>query len=101
MHAESNYALKKWKSHLPSYLGNEGSYQKTVKGVLPLIYHAESRYALKKRKGHLPSYLSNVALHMSATCRYMCKVSKLGHALTLEPFELERHVNQVQTVRKV
>ena len=75
--------------------------QKTVNGVLPLIYHAESRYAFEKQKGHLPSYLSNVALHMSATCRYMCKVSKLGHALTLEPFELERHVNQVQTVRKV
>ena len=41
------------------YLGNEGSYQKTVKGVPPLIYHAESNYALKKWKGHLPSYLGN------------------------------------------
>ena len=42
-----------------SYLGNEGSYQKTVKGVPPLIYHAKSNYALKKWKGRLPSYLSN------------------------------------------
>ena len=45
-HAESNYALKKWKGRLPSYLSNEGSYRKTVKGVPPLIYYAESKYAL-------------------------------------------------------
>ena len=41
------------------YLGNEGSYQKTVKGVPPIIYHAESNYALKKWKGRLPSYIGN------------------------------------------
>ena len=41
------------------YLGNEGSYQKTVNGVPPIIYNAESNYALKKLKGRLPSYLSN------------------------------------------
>ena len=72
-----------------SYLSNKGSYQKTVKGVPPLIYHAKSIYAPEKWKGHLPSYLNNLALHVSATCWYMHKVSKLGHALTPEPFELE------------
>ena len=34
-------------------------YQKTIKGVPPIIYHAESNYALKKWKGCLPSYLGN------------------------------------------
>ena len=38
---------RKWKGHLPSYLGNKGSYQKNVKGIPPLIYHAKSNYALK------------------------------------------------------
>ena len=42
-----------------SYLRNEGSYQKTVKSVPPLIYYAESIYAFKKCEGRLPSYLSN------------------------------------------
>ena len=41
------------------YLGNEGSYQNSVKSVPPLIYHAESNYALEKWKGRLPSYLGN------------------------------------------
>ena len=45
--------------HGRSYLSNEGSYQKTEKGVPPLIYHAESNYALEKWKGRLPSYLGN------------------------------------------
>ena len=52
-HAESNYALEKWKGRLPSYLSNEGSYQKNVKGVPPIIYHAESKYALEKLIGRL------------------------------------------------
>ena len=72
-----------------SYLSNKGSYQQTVKGVPPLIYHAKSNYALEKWKGHLPSYLNNLALYLSATCWFMCKVSILGHALTLEPCELQ------------
>ena len=42
-----------------SYLSNKGSYQKTVKGVPPLIYHAKSNYALEKLKGRLPSYIGN------------------------------------------
>ena len=53
------YAVKKWKGHLPSYLGNESLYQKTAKSVPPIIYHAESNCALKKWKGRLPSYLCN------------------------------------------
>ena len=47
-HAESKYALEKWKGRLPSYLANEGSYQNFVKGGPPLIYHAKFKYALKK-----------------------------------------------------
>ena len=39
------------------------------------------------------SQVSDVAVHVSATCWYMCKVSKLGQAVTLEPFNIERHVN--------
>ena len=58
-HAKSKYALDKRKGHLPSYLGNEGLYKKTVKGVPPIIHHAESNYALKKWKGRLPSYRGN------------------------------------------
>ena len=42
----------------PTYLGNKGSYQKTVKGGPPLISCAESKFALKKWKGRLPSYLA-------------------------------------------
>ena len=42
-----------------SYLGNEGSYRKSVKGGPPLICHAEFKYALEKWKGRLPSYLGN------------------------------------------
>ena len=56
---EFKHAVEKWKGRIPSYLGNEGLYQKTVKGVPPIIYHAESNYALKKWKGRLPSYLGN------------------------------------------
>ena len=40
-HALFKYGLKKWKGRLPSYLGNEGSYQNSVKGRPPLIWHAE------------------------------------------------------------
>ena len=41
------------------YLGNKGSYWKTVKGLPPLINYAESKYALEKWKGRLLSYLGN------------------------------------------
>ena len=34
-----------------------------------------------------------MAVHVSATCWYMCKVSKLGQAVTLELFNVERRVN--------
>ena len=50
--------LRSKKKSRPSYLGNEGSYRKSVKGGPPLSYHAESKYALEKWKGHLPSYLN-------------------------------------------
>ena len=52
---KTQIAVNLWRQ----YLGNEGSYQKTVKGGPPLIYHAVSNYALEKWKGRLPSYLSN------------------------------------------
>ena len=51
--------LRSKKKSRPSYLGNEGSYRKSVKGGPPLIYHAEFKYALEKWKGRLPSYLGN------------------------------------------
>ena len=38
-------------------------------------------------------WVTHVAVCVSATCWYKCKVSKLGQALTLEPFEVERRVN--------
>ena len=51
--------LRSKKKSRPSYLGNEGSYRKSVKGGPPLIYHAELKYACEKWKGRLPSYLAN------------------------------------------
>ena len=54
---------EKWKGRRRSYLGNEGSYRKSVKGGPPLIYHAEFKYALEKWKGRLSSYLVNEGLY--------------------------------------
>ena len=34
-----------------------------------------------------------MAVHVSATCLYMCNASKLDQTVTLEPFDLERCVN--------
>ena len=55
--------LRSKKKSRPSYLGNEGSYRKSVKGGPPLIYHAKFKYALKKWKGRLSSYLVNEGLY--------------------------------------
>ena len=55
----NNTGVENWKGHLPSYLGNEGSYQKTIKGVPPIIYQDKCKYTLEKWKGLLPSYLGN------------------------------------------